>query len=186
MYMTKAFERSASNHEPTLFDDVELHHDYGGDDGSDFGHEFPFVRGDAEAQAIIPRMEQGVSVSIEARDLALEAIARLYGRHNQGKGMKKAVTMPVHRRYIEPRYFDVDYVAERAEINGQYTYEQERAILQPLLKERELIEAGFDEADVDLEAKTIMHGIRQELGVDVRTGDRQKNLKRRTKQWRQT
>lgn len=180
--MTKAFERPTNNHEPTLFDDVELYHDYGGDDDGDFGHEFPFVRGSIETKAEASHVEQGVSVSLAERRLALKAIARLYGRHNQGKGMKKAVTMPVHRQHIEPRYCDVDYVAERAEINGQYTYAQERAMLQPLLKERELIEVGFDEADVDLEAKTIMRGIRQELGIDVRTGDRQKNLKRHTKQ----
>lgn len=180
--MTKAFEQPANTHvQPTLFDDIEFHHDYGGDDGGDFGHEFPFVRGSVETKVIAPRVERGVSVSLEERRLALEAIARLYGRHNQGKGMKKAVAMPIHRQDIEPRYVDVDYVAERAEANGQYTYEQERGILQPILKERELIKAGFDEADVDLEAKTIMHSIRQELGVNVRTGDRQKNLKRRTK-----
>lgn len=176
--MTKAFEHPIdTDGQSALFDDVDFRHSYGDDDGGDFGHEFPFVRG-IDTGSADSGVEQGVSVTLEERSLALKAIAGLYGRYNRGNGMKKAVAMPVHRQHIEPRYVDVDYVAERAKINGSYTYEQERATLQPLLKERQLVRAGFDEADVDLMAKTVMHDIRQQLGVDVRSGERQKNLRK--------
>lgn len=183
--MTKAFERPANVDtqlcvQPPLFDAVKWSHDYGGDEGGDFGHEFPFVRGSVEKKSILPQIEQGVSVTFEERRLALEAMARVYGRHNRGEGMRKAASSPTHRPYLERRYRDVDYVAERAELNGQYTNELERTILQPLLKEKKLIDAGFIEADVDLNAISIIHSIRQELGVTVRADVRKKNLKQRT------
>lgn len=162
--------------QPTLFDSHSGGHDYGdaANDGQDFGHEFPFVRAGAPAETALP--DVGVSVSLASRKLALEAVAKMYGRYNQGKGMQKAVAVPQLRREIEPRYFDVDYVAERAEINGHYTPAIERATLQPILKEQELIKAGFSEADVDLVALSIIKQARDHFGISVRAKERAANL----------
>lgn len=169
--------RKLEVNQPSLFDET-LRHDYGGAvDSGDFGHEFPFVyageRHEDDMQA-----KEGVSVSLVERAMALRAVANMYGLHNRGVGMAKAVQIPQPREELQKRYFDVDFVAERAEANGKYTPEQERMLLQPLLKEKELREAGFVEADIDEAALKTIIEIRQAMGVSVKSKMRQKNLKK--------
>ncbi|QHN43236.1 hypothetical protein GII36_05315 [Candidatus Mycosynbacter amalyticus] len=164
---------------PSLFDEP-LRHDYGdaAGDGEDYGHEYPFVRAGVSPKVLEDEVKHGVSVPLAARRLAVQAVADMYARHNRGEGMKKAVATPYLRREIEPRYFDVDYVAERAAINGQYTPIEERAMLQPILKEQELLAAGFEDAEVDLVAKSIIYEARQQFGIGVRSDERQRNLRK--------
>lgn len=173
-------KRSKSNIDiqPALFEiPGQWTHDYGdaAEDGGDFGHEFPFVWGN---DIKLVEVQKGVSVSLVERRMAIQAVADMYGKYNQGKGMQKAVQIPQHRQDIEPRYADVDYVAERAEENGRYTPEEERAKLQPLLKERELLAAGFDPGEVDRIAISLIYQARQNFGIGVNSAERQKNLKK--------
>lgn len=173
--MTK---RTKLDIQPTLFEiPGQWSYDYGdaAEDGEDFGHEFPFVRG---SDVKLVEVQEGVSVSLVERKMAIQAVADMYGKYNQGKGMQKAVKVPQHRQSIEPRYVDVDYVAERAEENGRYTPTEERAKLQPLLKEQELLDAGFDPGEVDRIAISLIHQARQRFGIEVRSRERQKNLKK--------
>lgn len=174
--------RTPEVNQPSLFDETPRH-DYGGAlDTDDFGHEFPFVQaGEHHEDDVAP--EEGVSVLLAERAMALRAVAAMYGNYNRAQGLNKAVKMSEKREEIGRRYYDVDFVAERARANSAYTPEQERALLQPLLKERELIEAGFLEADVDEVALKIIPGIRRALGIGVVSEERQKNLEKHTKGW---
>lgn len=166
------------NEHPTLFD-TDSTHDYGGEfDNDDMGHEFPFVRVNNEiSQDTTEEHPKSVSVSLAERALALSNVAEMYGRYSRSAGLSKAVETPKYRQEIGKRYQDVDDVASRATVNSSYSPEIERQILQPILKEQELIDLGFEEADVDLIAKSTIHDVRQSFGVDAGYKKRQKNLK---------
>lgn len=163
-----------SNSQPPLLEVVEWRHNY----DNTVGGEFPFVQGHVITQETLVASEPGVSVPLTAGRAALVAISKRYGLYNMGEGMFKAVQDPQLRQEIEQRYADVDRVAEGAKRNGEYTYVEERAWYQPVLKEAELEAAGFLAADIDVVAKSVMYDVRRQLGVSVRAPERRKNLKK--------
>lgn len=160
--------------------EVVQRHDYGGVfDTGDEGHEFPFVQAGTEKSSVpLIQCKGGPSVSFSARFHTLTSAARMYARYNRANGLQYAVEVPEYRKALEARYDDVDFVAQRAVENSAYSLELERAVLRPLLKEKELIEAGHDPADVDLAVKSTLREVRQLIGIELDATTRNKNLRR--------
>jgi hypothetical protein len=122
-----------------------------------------------------PEVEEGVSVSVDARRVALKALATLYGDYNRAEGFNKAIHRPSTRRQLQRRYSDVDDVAVRMQSKSAGILKREAELMKPLTQEEALAEAGFDDTETTAQLVTIE--VRSAIGTGVKAAARQQTLR---------
>jgi hypothetical protein len=134
---------------------------------------------EAAAEADHSEVEDGVSVSLVERKLALTALAGLYARKARANGLSKAASLPETRRALDARFPDVDDVVRRTDDKATADLSAEEArYLAMLTKSDELIAAGFDPVDVKT-AELLTHiEVRRAIGVTAGAAARKAVLRR--------
>lgn len=134
---------------------------------------------EAAAEADGNEIEDGVSVSLAERKLALTALAELYAYKARANGLNKAASLPETRRALDTRFPHVDDVARRTDDKATANLAANEArYLAMLTKGDELIAAGFDPVDVET-AELLTHiEIRRAIGVTAGAASRKAVLKK--------
>lgn len=150
-----------------------------GDEMCDLGEDELFGDTETEVDDKAVEVENGASVSLVDRKLALAALAELYGRKARANGLNKAASLPETRRVLDTRFPDVDNVASRASIKATADLAaQEAHYLAMLTKSEELIAAGFDPVDVETGELLTHIEVRRAIGVTAGAAARRAVLKK--------
>jgi hypothetical protein len=124
-------------------------------------------------------VEQGPSVSLAERAMALAALGRAYAAVARAEGLQKTSETEEGRRALARRYRDVDALVARALSKaGHQAASAERTHFSVLSARDELIAAGFDRRDVLRDESELIDEVRGVIGPDAGGVARRKVLKK--------